>query len=398
MNIYKKNEDIFISNHNFNLDKGTEEDLKTSKHIYLLKKGGKHSKFRQVINSIAQVEDRESLDYILKKEESLLGELIESGRLSSINTSFEEWEDIYKINPIKKKYKVTVAGLGDVGGTLSIGLRLLGSDVISQIEIFDLDENKVKRWEYELNQINYPSNISLPMVKPVAFDEVFDCDVFIFCITRQVPDVSIQDVDVRIVQYKSNAEIISMYAEAAKKANYKGYFFVVSDPVDHLCKKAFNELNKDYTFPSDNVKGFGLGVMYARALYFAQNMNIDYFKDKGRAFGPHGADLVVADNVENYNHELSLKLTELTTKANIEVRKTGFKPYIAPALSSGALSILSCLKGEWHYSTVAIGNAFLGIKNRITEYGVEIETYKNMDEGLFERIKKSYERLVEFDV
>ncbi|WDC84156.1 hypothetical protein PL321_18150 [Caloramator sp. mosi_1] len=138
--------------------------------------------------------------------------------------------------------------------------------------------------------------------------------------------------------------------------------------------------------------------MYARALYYAQKMNLDYFKDKGRAFGPHGKDLVVADNIENYNHQISLKLTELTTNANIEVRKTGFKPYIAPALSSGALSILACLKGEWHFSTVAIGNAFLGIKNRLTKYGVEIETYENMDNRLLERIKRSYERLVEFDV
>ncbi|WP_027309164.1 hypothetical protein [Caloramator sp. ALD01] len=398
MNIYKKNGDIFISNHKFKLDEATEKDLKNAEHIYLLKKSGTSCRFRQVVNSLTQIEDRETLNYIIKKEGSSVDDLINGGKLSYINTSFEEWEEMYKVNPLKKKYKVTVAGLGDVGGTLSIGLRLLGYDVISEIGVFDLDENKIKRWEYELNQINYPNNTSLPKVKPVSFDEVFDCDVFIFCITRQVPDVSIQDVDVRIVQYKSNAEIISMYVDAAKKAKYKGYFFVVSDPVDHLCKRAYFELNKDYIFPADNVKGFGLGVMYARSLYYAQNMNIGYFKDKGRTFGPHGKDLIVADNIEDYNHELSLKLTELTTNANIEVRKTGFKPYIAPALSSGALSILSCLKGEWHYSTVSIENAFLGIKNRITEYGVEIETYKNLDERLFERIKKSYERLVEFDV
>ena len=29
-------------------------------------------------------------------------------------------------------------------------------------------------------------------------------------------------------------------------------------------------------------------------------------------------------------------------------RALGYKPYVAPALSSGALSLLACLRGEWH--------------------------------------------------
>ncbi|WDC84155.1 hypothetical protein PL321_18145 [Caloramator sp. mosi_1] len=37
MNIYRKNNDLFISNHSFELNKISEEDLKTSEHIFLLK-------------------------------------------------------------------------------------------------------------------------------------------------------------------------------------------------------------------------------------------------------------------------------------------------------------------------------------------------------------------------
>lgn len=400
MNIYKYNGDIFISNHSFNFETASKEELYNAEHVYLLKKGDKHkTKFKQIINSITQINDDEDINYILYKEDSsFLGKLINEEKLSSINTTFSDWQYMYKQSPIKNKYKVNIAGLGDVGGTLAIGLKLLGYDIISEIGIFDLDENKVKRWEYELNQINYPNNIELPKVKPIGYEEVFDCDVFIFCITRQVPDISIKDIDVRIVQYKGNAEIIERYVEAAKKINYNGFFFIVSDPVDHLCKKALFELNKEYTFPADNIKGFGLGVMYARAKYFAEKLGIEYFGDEGRAFGPHGSELVIADSIKKYNHERSLNLTEQTKNANIEVRKTGFKPYIAPALSSGTLSIHACLKGEWHYSTVSLGGTFLGIKNRITKNGVQIESYRDLDSKLFERIKKSYERLVEFNV
>lgn len=401
MNIYKHNDDIFISNHEYDFIKSNLDELKNAKHVYLLKNNNPfYSKFKYKINSASQINDDENIEYIVKNSygETYIDNLIAEGKLSAINTNFVDFINTYKSSPLKKKYKINIAGLGDVGGTLAIGLRLLGGDIISEIGIFDLDENKIKRWQYELNQIYYETDTPLPKVVSVSIEDVFNCDAFVFCVTKAVPNVSIQNQDVRIVQYNGNAEIIKIYANLAKKANFNGLFFVVSDPVDHLCKKAFYELNLDYTFPSDNIKGFGLGVMYARAKYYAEELGIVYFTTNGRVFGPHGKDLVVADNIQYYNDELSIKLTDLTTNANIEVRKTGFKPYIAPALSSGALSILSCLKGDWHYSTVKLGDAFLGIKNRLTPYGVEMEVYENLDKNLFNRIKSSYERLVEFNV
>ena len=67
------------------------------------------------------------------------------------------------------------------------------------------------------------------------------------------------------------------------------------------------------------------------------------FKAEGRVYGPHGADLVVADSLKDYDDELSRQLTERVVTANLVVRDLGYKPYIAPALSSAALSILLCL-------------------------------------------------------
>ena len=92
-------------------------------------------------------------------------EHINNRNVTSVNTSYPNWEEVLsnsfpivtKENTNSKKWRVTVVGLGDVGGTLITGLRLLGGDCISQINIFDKDENKMKRWEYECNQILSPS-------------------------------------------------------------------------------------------------------------------------------------------------------------------------------------------------------------------------------------------------
>lgn len=55
------------------------------------------------------------------------------------------------------------------------------------------------------------------------------------------------------------------------------------------------------------------------------------------------------------------------------MRKLGYKPYVAPALSSGALSLLALLRGQWHYSSVYDGQVFMGCRNRLTPAGIETE-------------------------
>jgi len=86
---------------------------------------------------------------------------------------------------------------------------------------------------------------------------------------------------------------------------------------------------------------------------------------------------------------LSRELTKLAVEANLEVRKTGFKPYVAPALSSGAISIAHTLEGKWHYSCNYLGGIFMGAKNRNLPSGLEIEKTEIHDE-LFKRLKETY--------
>ena len=120
---------------------------------------------------------------------------------------------------------------------------------------------------------------------------------------------------------------------------------MVSDPVDPLCRAVLLESNRDENGTLDGgglfphqVKGFGLGVMNARAAYYAKrDSRFAEFLTDGRSFGPHGEDLVIANSVSHYDDALSRELTNLAAHANLEMRRMGFKPFVAPALSSGAL-------------------------------------------------------------
>ena len=199
--------------------------------------------------------------------------------------------------------------------------------------------------------------------------------------------------DVRMAQLDANKKLVSQYAAKAAAEQFTGIFAVVSDPVDPLCKAAVRQ-----GLGFAQVQGFGLGVMNARAAYYADRDNrFAAYGDEGRAYGPHGEDLVIADSITSYNDELSVELTELTVKSNLETRADGFKPYIAPALSSGAISIIQMLRREWNYSSVFLGDessgAFLGCRNRREAAGDIIIENRELDEKLFERIAKAYDNL-----
>ncbi|MGI6731520.1 MAG: lactate dehydrogenase [Anaerovoracaceae bacterium] len=302
---------------------------------------------------------------------------------------------------INGKNRVHVLALGDVGGMLVTGLKLLGGDVISILGIYDVNENVKKRYEYEMNQIAYPWDYdALPEVHVIEKEELFQCDVFVFCASKGVPGLGTNVKDVRMAQLEANAALIGEYAKMARDSNFQGLFAVISDPVDPLCKAAYLSSNQDEAGETDGkglkanqIQGYGLGVMNSRAAYFAKKEpRFKSFLSEGRAFGPHGADLIIANSIKNYDDKLSQELTKLTVEANLKVRKTGFKPFIAPALSSGAISLLLTLRGEWHYSSNILGDVYMGSRNRMTESGVEIEN-NPLPELLYRRIEKAYKNL-----
>ncbi len=290
-----------------------------------------------------------------------------------------------------KEISVNLLALGDVGGSVITGLRLLGENVIKQIGIYDLNEKMMRRYEREINQICFPDGRKLPEVVIKDMDGLFDCDIFIFCASMGVPPVG-SSGDVRMAQLEANRKLIDIYAQKAVADGFSGIFAVVSDPVDPLCRTVLSA-----GLAPHQVQGYGLGVMHGRACYYAEkDERFAAYRENGRAFGPHGADLVIANSISEYDDALSEELTRLAVNSNTETRNDGFKPYIAPAMSSGAISIIETLQGGWNYSSHFLGNssrgAFLGCRNRRTTEGVEIENLP-LDEALFKRIESAYRNL-----
>lgn len=349
--------------------------------------------------------EEEGLNLLLKQQENhsslpdWLLEKINHRQVMAVNRAYPQWENALDYKP-PHKWRVHISGLGDVGGTLLMGLRLLGGSCIENIGIYDRSEEKLLRWQYETNQIYGPNDRPFPPVNILTEEELFNCHLFVFCIAARVPAIGEEGKDVRMVQLEENAKILNLYGKQARASSYRGIFAVVSDPVDLLCKSLLLSSNQNeqgiYDFKGlapEQIRGYGLGVMHARALYYAnQSPDTRHYEREGRAFGPHGEDLVIADSIDNYNVEYSLLLTEKAKKANLEVRKAGFKPFVAPALSSGALSLIATMRGEWHYSATYMGGVYMGAKNRFSLAGTEIEMLK-LPEPLFARLHQTYTRL-----
>ncbi len=290
---------------------------------------------------------------------------------------------------------VHILGMGDVGQNAALGLRIIGGDTISRIGIYDINQKLCSRLEIELGQVLSPlGRHSCPEVVVLDQEKLFDCDIFLFCATASVPAVGEEAKgDVRMAQFAKNRLILAEYARMALAAGYRGLFGVVSDPLDLLCAEASHFL------PSDQIQGFGLGVMYARAAYYASRRSsrdprYSHFSESGRVYGPHGNGLVAVNSISpsHYDDAATEKLTNLTVGANISVRALGYKPYIAPGISSVALTIPEVIAGKWNDSARCLNGVFFGARNRQTPTGTKWEREPLPDE-LYYRLKESYRTL-----
>jgi len=321
---------------------------------------------------------------------------IEARTLQAVNIRHPLWQESRRIcpeAPLTRK-RVHLLGLGDVGGALLTGLKTLGWDCISAIGIYDLNSSLVQRWVAETSQISWPWDYNVPpKVEAIGPEQLFDCDVFLFAATKSVPAVGSEVADVRMAQFEANRKIVEEYARQARRAGFRGLFGILSDPVDPLCRAAYAASNQDEDGSWDNrgllaeqIHGFGLGVMNARAADLAgkDSRFTDFLRD-GRSFGPHGRGLVIANSIEHYDDAISQELTAQTLAANLRIREMGYKPFVAPALSSGVFQLLLLLRSQWHCASVCLGGVWIGCRNRYTSCGLETEAL-SMPDALFARL------------
>lgn len=295
---------------------------------------------------------------------------------------------------------LTLVGLGDVGGTALLALKLLGHE-FSKIQIFDPNKAQCARYELELNQVLSPDGQPLPKVVICEEKDLFVCDLFAFTASRGVPGLDTTVQDVRMAQYEANRTMVGAYARMARSVGFTGLFCQISDPVDHLSRSVFLQSNQneagEYDFSGllpEQVQGFGLGVMAARCAYYARQLGVS--EETLRVYGPHGQGLICANSCgPDYDATLSAELTEKTRTANLRVRELGFKPYLAPALSSAAVSILRLVREQEHFGAVPLGGAYFGCRSRMTPFGVSLVREK-IAPALLGELQKTHAALEAF--
>lgn len=362
------------------------------------------------IHSLAELNEPEGINLLLpppedSEEDAALARFVKEHGATVANTAFARWFRVLQAGLYRKDAPLVVhlVGLGNVGGTTAMGLKLLGTD-LKQIGIFDYDYNKCLRYEAELNQVlPVRDGEQLPPVVIPLKEDMFVCDALLFTAAQAVPEVGAESgQDVRMMQYQANRELLRPYAKRAREEGFCGLFMQISDPVDHLRRAVFLMSNQNEAGVFDwqgllpeQVRGFGLGVMHARAIYAAQRIGVR--TGQLRCYGPHGRGLVIANAPDvDYHDDLSRHLTHLAETANLEVRSYGYKPYIAPGLSSAAVSVLRALRGEWHDAAVPFGGVYFGCRSRMTSLGAE-QQREAIHPELLERLEESDRQLKEFD-
>ena len=300
---------------------------------------------------------------------------------------------------LKGKNNVNIVALGDVGLNVALGLTLLGGSVIGQLGLWDLNYDNLSRCTIELNQIGGLSSWEAPVIKAIDKNEIFSADVVVFCASLGVPAIGSNVKDVRMAQLDRNKALVREYGYLARKEQYKGLVAMVADPVDPL---AYEMMTSGMLQPWQ-VKGYGLGVMNQRARYYGEKISeLNSYLKGGRIYGPHGEDLVVVNSLDqDFSEDVSLRLKELTVTANHEVRKLGYKPYIAPAISSAAMAIIDTLQGKLQHSSVYVGTrkkgAFLGMSNKLEENRIQVDN-SYLPDVAFQWVKESFDKLVELNV
>ena len=376
--------------------------------VFLVRRDGLICRGLYAVSSLAEVYEEESVRCLTPlrsaEDNSALANFVAQHGATVLNTTFSACFEVLEryLRPKRSGFRVTLVGLGDVGGTVLTGLKLLGHE-IDEVAIYDPNEAMCRRYEMELNQVLCERD-GQPMPRVTICDEahLFDCDLFAFTASRGVPAVGSAVRDVRMAQFDANRAMLDVYAQKARDAKFRGQFCQISDPVDHLAREVFLRSNRSddgvYDFAGllpEQVQGFGLGVMAARAAYYAEKEGAAF--DTGRVYGPHGQGLIVANSAaDGYDDAISCRLTELTRTANLQVRDLGFKPYIAPGLSSAAVSLLRLLRGEAHYGAVPLQGAYFGCVSRMTTQGLLLQR-EVICETLLSRLEETHRALREFD-
>ena len=277
--------------------------------------------------------------------------------------------------PKVRAFTVGISGLGRVGGLAASALAAASAAEtgIGTLLLHDCDGDNLERMARELATVaSWKGGVPLPEVKAATLPDMMRrCDAFLFAAASAVPPLGAEG-DVRLPQFEPNRAALKGALDAAAGAAYTGLFLMVSDPVELLAQTAFHDSNAPAGaflgtgLAPERVAGLALGVMWGRALAQARAAGQgERVARRGVPYGPHSQEVLVFDDPEAPDPELSRVMTEAARSGNYRIRDLGFLPFIGPALSSIVLTLPDLLAGREVLASSYVDGVYFGAPCRL---------------------------------
>lgn len=176
-----------------------------------------------------------------------------------------------------KKGKVVLVGTGFVG--MSMAYTMLNRGGVNELVLIDLDENKAKGEEMDLNH-GMPFAPQKMTIKAGNYDDCSDAQIVVI-----TAGIAQKPGQTRLELAETNAKIMKSITESIMKSGFNGIIIVASNPVD-LMTYVVSEFSG---LPKNQVIGSGTVLDSARLRYILS----DYFKVSSKnihayIMGEHG--------------------------------------------------------------------------------------------------------------
>lgn len=181
-----------------------------------------------------------------------------------------------------KKSKVAIVGTGLVGSSTAFSLITQG--VCDEILMIDINPEKALGEVMDLNHcIEYLNRNT--KIMPGSYDKCGDVDIVV--ITAGAPPKQGQT---RLDTLDLSASIVESIVNPIMASGFKGYFIVISNPVDMMAYHVY----KISGLPKSHVIGTGTSVDSARLKNFIGDLlNVDPRSVQGYSMGEHGDSQMV---------------------------------------------------------------------------------------------------------
>lgn len=238
--------------------------------------------------------------------------------------------------------KIVVIGAGNVG--MSYVYSLVNQSVnVSEIDIIDLDEERIKGEALDLNH-GIPFSPNKVKIKAGTYDDCASAKLVVICAgANQEPG------ETRLDLLSKNDRIFKIITEKVVASGFDGIFLIATNPVDIMTYSVL----KHSGFPPSKVIGSGTTLDTARLKYLiGKTLNINTKNVHAYVMGEHGDSEFV--------------LWSTCTVGGVHVSKfidEENRLKIAASVKNAAYDIIK-LKGSTHY---AIGQVLTRITKAIID-------------------------------